>query len=131
MMISFSLLCRTAAGTALCGLLLGSAWAHHGWAWAEEEQMRLAGTVKEVQMAPPHPHLEVQTPQGAWRVELANPSQTREAGFVESSAKPGDSIIATGNRAKNHAEMRMKAVQITVEGKTYDIYPERIKQQDR
>ncbi len=125
-MILFSLLRKGAACTALASLFFGSAWAHHGWNWAEQAQMRLTGTVKVVQMAPPHPRLEVETPDGIWRVELANPSQTLRAGFVETSAKPGDSVIAIGNRAKNRAEMRMKAVQITVEGKTYDLYPERI-----
>jgi hypothetical protein len=127
-MIPFSLLGKGVAGAAVSGMLLGSAWAHHGWNWAEDDQMRLTGTIKEVQMAPPHPRLEVETPNGTWRVELANPSQTRRAGFVDTSAKPGDSVIAIGNRAKNHSEMRMKAVQITVEGKTYDLYPERIEQ---
>jgi hypothetical protein len=35
--------------------------------------------------------------------------------------------VAVGNRSKDHAEKRMKAVQISVGGKTYDIYPERIR----
>ena len=35
-------------------------------------------------------------------------------------------IVAIGNRSQDHAEKRMKAVQISVDGKTYEIYPERI-----
>jgi len=117
----------TLAGLALAGLFTASASAHHGWSWADTEQIQLQGTVKKVQIAPPHPWMDVDTPDGVWRVELGNPSQTRSAGFVEGSAKEGDAIVATGNRAQDHAEKRMKAVQVTVGGKTYDIYPDRIK----
>lgn len=112
---------------AAASLLMPGAWAHHGWSWADAEQIQLQGTVKKVQIAPPHPWLDVQTDDGLWRVELGNPAQTRRSGFAEGSAKEGDSIVATGNRAQDHAEKRMKAVQITVGGKTYDIYPDRIK----
>lgn len=112
---------------ASAGLFTPAAWSHHGWSWADADPIRLEGTVQKVQIAPPHPWMDVETADGTWRVELGNPSQTRTAGFVEGSAQPGDAIIATGNRAQNHAEKRMKAVQVTVRGKTYDIYPERIK----
>jgi len=112
---------------AVAALFAGSAQAHHGWSWAEEAQSELAGTVQRVQMAPPHPTLEVKTAEGAvWRVELGNPSQTERSGFNEASAKPGDAITATGNRDRDASQRRMKAVQIQVGGKTYDLYPERI-----
>ncbi|MDX3907132.1 MAG: DUF6152 family protein [Pigmentiphaga sp.] len=115
-----------AAAAAFAGT--ATAWAHHGWSWAEAEQMQLRGVVKQVQIAPPHPWLDVETANdGVWRVELGNPSQTRRAGFEEGSAKPGDTVMATGNRSQDRAEKRMKAVQISVGGKTYDIYPERIR----
>ncbi|KGD86847.1 hypothetical protein JL37_28475 [Achromobacter sp. RTa] len=104
-----------------------AAMAHHGWSWAESEQMTLQGTVQQVQIAPPHPWLDVRTDDGTWRVELGNPTQTKEAGFVEGSAKPGDTVTAIGNRDRDSANKRMKAVQIKVGGKTYDIYPSRIR----
>ena len=126
--MSNRLLSVTVGGVFASCLFLSSAWAHHGWEWAEAEQMELTGTVKSVAIIPPHPRLDVETPDdGVWRVELGNPSQTKRAGFVEGSAKVGDTIAATGNRAKDHGEKRMKAVQITVNGKTYDIYPDRIR----
>lgn len=123
---------RLIAASTLCAaasvfIAVPQALAHHGWSWADAEQIKLTGTVKQVQVAPPHPWLDVETQDGLWRVELGNPNQTSRAGFDESSAKPGDTITATGNRAQDHAEKRMKAVQITVGGKTYDIYPDRIK----
>jgi hypothetical protein len=124
--------CRSfAAGIAALALPLAlstTALAHHGWSWADTDQVKLSGVVKKVVIAPPHPYLDVQTPNdGMWRVELGNPTQTQESGFNERSAKVDESITAVGNRARDHAEKRMKAVQISVGGKTYDIYPERIR----
>jgi hypothetical protein len=104
------------------------ALAHHGWNWAEDQQSELKGTVKSVSMAPPHPSLQVTGADGKqWLIDLANPNQTERAGFTAASAKPGDAIVVLGNRAKDKAQLWMKAVRITVAGKNYDLYPERIK----
>ncbi|OCP07186.1 MULTISPECIES: DUF6152 family protein [unclassified Ensifer] len=108
-------------------LLVTSTYAHHGWSWAEADQIELKGTIREISMAPPHPTLQVETSaDGMWRVELGNPRNTERSGFVEGSAKVGDAIVVLGNRSLDPNEKRMKAVRITVAGKTYDIYPERI-----
>lgn len=105
------------------------AFAHHGWAWAEEEQSELKGTITEVSMAPPHPVLHVKAQDGRlWRVDLGNPNQTKRSGFTGDTAKVGDDITILGNRTKQPNEAHMKAVRITVGGKQYDIYPERIKE---
>lgn len=104
------------------------ALAHHGWNWAEDQQSELKGTVKSVSMAPPHPSLKVTTADGKeWLIDLANPNQTERAGFTAASAKAGDAIVVLGNRSKDKAQLWMKAVRITVAGKTYDLYPERIR----
>jgi hypothetical protein len=103
-----------------------AAFAHHGWTWAEEAQTELTGTIRSITIAPPHPALEVETADGVWKVELGNPRQTERSGFVEGSAKPGDAIIVLGNRSLDQSEKRMKAVRITVAGKVFDIYPDRI-----
>src|SRR5690606_29312122 len=103
------------------------AWSHHGWDWAEKELSELKGIVKAVNMSPPHPRLDVETPENeVWRIELGNPSQTKQAGFTADSAKPGDQVHALGNRSRDPNEKRLKAVRITVGDKTYDIYPNRI-----
>lgn len=115
------------AGVALAAALAGTAAAHHGWSWAEADQIDLKGTIQSISFAPPHPVLEVKAEDGIWRVELGNPNQTQRSGFVEGQAKVGDEIVATGNRSEDRNEKRMKAVRIIVAGKTFDIYPERIK----
>ncbi len=110
-------------------LSIPQAFAHHGWAWAEEELSELKGTIAEISMAPPHPALRVEAQDGReWRVDLGNPSQTQRSGFTGDAAKVGDDITVLGNRTKEPNEAHMKAVRITVGGKQYDMYPERIKE---
>lgn len=118
---------KLAAGGAVAGTSL-PALAHHGWNWAEDQQSELKGTVKTVSMAPPHPSLKIAAADGKeWLIDLANPNQTERSGFTAASAKAGDAIVVLGNRAKDKSQLWMKAVRITVAGKTYDLYPERIK----
>jgi len=103
------------------------ALAHHGWDWAQAEQTEMKGTVQKVSMAPPHPSLQVKAADGVvWQVDLSNPGQTERSGFTGTSAKPGDSIVVLGNKHKDKSKRVMKAVRITVGGKNYDMYPERI-----
>ena len=105
----------------------GAALAHHGWSWAEGEQTELEGTITDISMAPPHPSLKVEASDGVvWQVDLGNPRNTERSGFVEGSAKVGDPIVVLGNRSLDKDEKLMKAVRITVAGKAFDIYPERI-----
>lgn len=115
---------------ALAGLaaaIAGPALAHHGWSWAEGEQMTLQGTIRQISMAPPHPMLMVEAQGGLWQVDLGNPSQTERSGFRGDTAKPGDAVTALGNRHLDKSKLHMKAVRLTIAGKNYDMYPERIR----
>jgi hypothetical protein len=97
-------LSRLAAATAL---LLGTvtAQAHHGWSWAEGEQMTLQGQIARISMAPPHPVLTVQAADGGrWQVDLGNPSQTERSGLPATrhrSATPSP-CAATAARMPRH-----------------------------
>jgi hypothetical protein len=116
--------------TALAGAIVAPslpAFAHHGWSWAEDKQMELKGTIQKISMAPPHPTLMVAAADGVvWLIELGNPTLTARSGFTAKTAKPGDAIVVLGNRHKDKTKAHMKAVRITIAGRTYDIYPERI-----
>ncbi len=114
------------AAAVLSAVAATAATAHHGWSWAEADQIELTGTIRSISFAPPHPTLEVEAEDGLWRLELGNPNQTQRSGFVEGEAEVGDTIRALGNRSMDPGERRMKAVRITVGDKTYDIYPDRI-----
>lgn len=125
---TFVLAVAAAGVIAAVGSAAVPALAHHGWAWAVEEQSELKGTIKEISMAPPHPTLRVEDEQGAlWQIDLGNPAQTARSNFKGDSAKPGDAIVVLGNRHKDADKKHMKAVRITIGGTSYDMYPERIK----
>jgi hypothetical protein len=102
------------------------ALAHHGWSWTEDGFFELTGTITAIYYGNPHPTLDVEANGEVWRVELATPSATARAGFMEDTAKVGDEVVAVGNRSQDEAEKRMKAVRLTVNGKTYDVYPSRV-----
>ena len=122
-----SLTRRLAGALAFSALVAGSAaLAHHGWDWAEEAQSTLEGKIGAISMAPPHPTLQVVAKDGTWQVDLGNPNQTERSGFRGDSAKAGDAVTVLGNRHRDKAKRQMKAVRITLSGKTYDMYPERI-----
>jgi hypothetical protein len=112
-----------AAGMAL--LAAGPTLAHHGWSWTQDGFFELEGVIKTIYIGNPHATLDVDVEGEIWRVELAPPARTIAAGFTEEVAKVGDEVIAIGNRSLDETEKRMKAVRITVNGKTYDVYPDR------
>lgn len=118
---------RAALYAGLLMLACSTASAHHGWAWAEEAQSTLQGTIEAVSMAPPHPQLRVKADDGTqWQIDLGNPAQTERSGFRGDTAAPGDRITVLGNRHKQAERRQMKAVRITLDGKHYDLYPERL-----
>lgn len=113
------------AGGAILALS-AAAVAHHGWSWTQDGYFQLTGTITAVTYANPHPTLDVDADGEQWRVELATPAATARAGFQADTAKVGDEVTAIGNRSQDQAEKRMKAVRLTVGGKTYDVYPGRV-----
>lgn len=102
------------------------ALAHHGWAWTEDGMFELEGRITAIYIGNPHATLDVDVEGEIWRVELAPPRATINAGFTEDVASVGDEVKALGNRSRDETEKRMKAVRIIVKGKTYDVYPGRV-----
>jgi len=106
--------------------LPAAALAHHGWSWTQDGFFRLEGRIAAMTFGNPHPTLDVDADGTIWRVDLATPSATQRAGFTEASAKVGDEVTVIGNRSRDETEMTMKAVRLTVNGKTFDVYPSRV-----
>ncbi len=117
---------RTALAVAMLVSGTAVALAHHGWSWTEDGFFQLTGVIRTVYVGNPHATLDVDVEGEIWRVELAPPSATIAAGFTEEAAKAGDEVFAIGNRSRDDTEKRMKAVRLTVNGKTYDVYPNRV-----
>jgi Family of unknown function (DUF6152) len=117
---------RIALGAAVFSAMTLPALAHHGWSWTEDGFFELEGVITEIYIGNPHATLDVDVEGEIWRVELAPPRATMNAGFTEGIAKKGDEVKAVGNRSRDETERRMKAVRVIVNGKTYDVYPDRV-----
>lgn len=104
-----------------------TALAHHGWAWTDDEETRLSGTIVSVSYGNPHMHLQVRTDAGVWEVDLSPPIVAQGSGFKPGVAKAGDRVTLTGHRARDRGLRAFKGETITVGGKTYDVYPQREK----
>jgi hypothetical protein len=121
-------LARTATLTALAlGALPLAAAAHHGWAWTQNEETRLSGTIQSISFGNPHMHLQVRNEAGVWEVDLSPPIQAQGSGFGPGVAKAGDRVTITGHRARDAQVRAFKGETITVNGRTYDVYPQREK----
>ena len=117
---------RLAAALAAAAMFSLPALAHHGWSWTQDGFFELKGIIAEIYIGNPHATLDVDVEGDIWRVELAPPARTIAAGFTDEVAKKGDEVTAIGNRSRDENEKRMKAVRIVVNGKTYDVYPDRV-----
>ncbi|BBC74353.1 conserved hypothetical protein [Altererythrobacter sp. B11] len=104
-----------------------AAAAHHGWAWTEDEESRLAGTIQSISFGNPHMHLQLLSEGKTWEVDLSPPIVAQRSGFGPDAAKAGDAAVLTGHRARDRDVRGFKAETITVNGKTYDVYPQRDK----
>lgn len=118
----------SAAALALAAFTLPAGLAaHHGWAWTQDEESRLEGTIVTIDYGNPHAKLTLRTREGVYAVDLAPPAAASRAGFVEGVAKAGDRAVLTGHRARDPKVLGFKAETISVRGKTYDVYPGRPK----
>jgi hypothetical protein len=113
------LICGGAAG-----LVAPTALAHHGWTWAEGENFELTGTIKQAKLGNPHGLLTVAAKDGDWAVEVGQPWRNARAGLKDEMLAKGVKATFQGHRAQNGSR-RMKAERIVINGKLYNLYPDR------
>ncbi len=118
----------------LCGLAgialtTGAAQAHHGWAWAEDNTFELTGVIKSAKLGNPHGILKLNARKDGkdeeWTVEVGQPWRNERAGLKDSMLVKGVELTVRGNRAKDPKLKVVKAARIIINGKNYDLYPER------
>ncbi len=116
----------------LCGLAAAAlvparaAHAHHGWSWAEDATFELTGVIKSAKLGNPHGILKLDAKGEEWTVEVGQPWRNERAGLKDSMLVKGVELTVRGNRAKDPKLKVVKAARITINGKTYDLYPERV-----
>lgn len=115
---------------ALLALTFGAApaLAHHGWGGQAEKQIEVSGKVhKPVSLAGPHATLQMIAEGRVWDVTLAPAARTESAGLKPGTLAVGDPITVRGNRNSDPRRFEIKTVRVSSAGKTYDVYPDRIK----
>lgn len=102
------------------------ALAHHGWEWAENDKFEMSGVIKSAKLGNPHGLLTVTAKDGDWTVEVGQPWRNERAGLKDAMLAKGVELTIIGNRAKDKKLKVVKANRIVINGKNYDLYPERI-----
>jgi hypothetical protein len=117
------------SGLAGVALTAAAAQAHHGWAWAEESNFELTGVIKSAKLGNPHGILKINAKKDGkdeeWTVEVGQPWRNERAGLKDSMLVKGVELTVRGNRAKDPKLKVVKAARVIINGKTYDLYPER------
>lgn len=114
------------AGAAFTVTGVTAARAHHGWTWAEGVLIDVTGVIKSAKLGNPHGLLTVTAKDGDWTVEVGQPWRNERAGLKDSMLAKGVTLTVRGNRTKDPKLKVIKAVRVIIDGKNYDLYPERI-----
>lgn len=111
----------TLAGLLLLALPL---LAHHSFAaeYDANKPVTLKGTVTKFDWVNPHSRLflDVKDDSGkvtAWEFETGNPTSMQRNGWKRDTLKPGDTVIVTGFRAKDGANIAAASSVSTADGK--------------
>lgn len=117
---------RTLIGLAGSLALAGPALAHHGWRWTESGDFELTGIVTDVRLGNPHGELTIDADGEIWTAEIGQPWRNANAGLMEEMLAPGTEVTVLGKRHADPEKMLMKAEAVTIAGKTYVLYPDRV-----
>jgi hypothetical protein len=113
-----------AAGAAAAALAL-PALAHHGWTWAEDGNSELTGVIVAAKLGNPHGELTVEADGARWIVEVGQPWRNERAGLTDAMLAKGVKLTAVGHRHSDPKRRVFKAERILIDGKKYDLYPDR------
>ncbi len=105
---------------------LGPAFAHHGWRWTDDGQFELTARVEKAVLGNPHGVLTMDAEGSKWLVEVGQPWRNEKAGLSDAMLARGATLTIVGKRSADPKEQRMKAERIIIDGKAYDLYPERL-----
>lgn len=100
-------------------------FAHHGWRWATDEEHEITGTIAEVKLGNPHGEITLDVNGNIWIAEVGQPWRNERAGLTGELLSPGQEITIHGHRSATEGELVIKAERVIIDGKSYDLYPER------
>ncbi|MGD8252152.1 MAG: DUF6152 family protein [Desulfobacterales bacterium] len=99
--------------------------AHHGWGWATDEEFEITGKIVDVRLGNPHGEVTLDVAGESWVVEVGQPWRNERAGLTGELLSAGRIITVHGHRSAKEGEQLIKAERVVVEGKDYDLYPDR------
>lgn len=117
---------RCLAGVLLMGGCLSLAFAHHGWRWTADGQFELTARVEKATLGNPHGVLIMDADGSKWEVEVGQPWRNERAGLTDAMMAKGVTLVIVGKRSADPKEQRLKAERIIIDGKNFDLYPERL-----
>jgi hypothetical protein len=106
-------------------LVAQGAWAHHGWGWASEEEFELTGKITNVRLGNPHGEVTLDANGEKWLVQVGQPWRNEQAGLTPELLSVGRILTVHGHRSKKESEKLMKAERVIIDGKSYNLYPDR------
>lgn len=115
----------TMMALAVCSLAVHSALAHHGWGWATDEEFEITGKISGVKLGNPHGEVTLNVGGDEWLVEVGQPWRNERAGLSKDLLSIGRLITVHGHRSAKRTERLVKAKRLIIDGKNYDLYPDR------
>ncbi|WP_372996697.1 DUF6152 family protein [Marinobacter sp.] len=106
-------------------LTASAAQAHHGWAWATDEEFEITGVIQSVRLGNPHGEVTLSVDGEAWTVEVGQPWRNDRVGLTKEMLSEGREITVHGHRSAKERERLVKAERVVIDGKDYDLYPGR------
>lgn len=100
-------------------------YAHHGWAWAEDVNAELTGTIVAAKLGNPHGVLTINVNGANWLVEVGQPWRNERAGLKDEMLVKGVKLTVSGHKSKDPTKRVFKAERVFIDGKKFDLYPDR------
>jgi len=110
---------------AVCLFAANGAGAHHGWGWATDEEFEISGTITKVRLGNPHGEVTLDVNGEQWLIEVGQPWRNQRAGLSTELLRVGRSITVHGHRSAQKSELLVKAERVVIDGKSYNLYPDR------
>src|SRR5512134_917689 len=105
--------------------LTQAALAHHGWGWATDEEFEISGKITGVKLGNPHGEVTLDVKGEKWLIEVGQPWRNERAGLTPALLSVGRLITVHGHRSAKESEKLVKAERVVIDGKSYDLYPDR------
>ncbi len=106
-------------------LAASSAQAHHGWAWATDEEFEITGVIQSVRLGNPHGEVTIRVDGVDWVVEVGQPWRNDRVGLTKEMLSQGREITVHGHRSAREGERLVKAERVVIDGQDYNLYPGR------